>query len=137
MSAGAAVETRVPDSPENPHAGQGSVLLDIGGDIGALVVTTPASMVGVEVEIGPEGAAFGHHHHDHSHDHSHDHGHLAHVAVVRRPVQGGEVPALVFGELSAGRYGLAEKGTSDVRLVVDVRGGEVTSVEWPLELTDS
>jgi hypothetical protein len=129
MSAGAAVETRVPDSPENPHAGQGSVLLDIGGDIGALVVTTPASMVGVEVEIGPEGAAFGHHHHDH--DQSHEHGHLAHVAVVRRPVQGGEVPALVFGELSAGRYGLAEKGTSDVRLVVDVRGGEVTSVEWP------
>ncbi|MCW2773776.1 MAG: hypothetical protein JWN91_2102 [Nocardioides sp.] len=135
MSAGAGVETRVPDSPENPHAGQGSVLLDIGGDIGALVVTTPASMVGVEVEIGPEGAAFGHH--DHDHDHSHDHGHLAHVAVVRRPVQGGEVPALVFGELSAGRYGLAEKGTSDVRLVVDVRGGEVTSVEWPPEPTES
>jgi hypothetical protein len=131
MSAGAAVETRVPDSPENPHAGQGSVLLDIGGDIGALVVTTPASMVGVEVEIGPEGAAFGHHHHHHDHDQSHEHGHLAHVAVVRRPVQGGEVPALVFGEVSAGRYGLAEKGTSDVRLVVDVRGGEVTSVEWP------
>jgi hypothetical protein len=136
MSAGAAVETRVPDSPENPHAGQGSVLLDIGGDIGALVVTTPASMVGVEVEIGPEGAAFGHHHHHHhDHDHSHEHGHLAHVAVVRRPVQGGEVPALVFGELSAGRYALAEKGTSDVRLVVDVRGGEVTSVEWPPEPT--
>jgi hypothetical protein len=139
MSAGAAVETRVPDSPENPHAGQGSVMLDIGGDIGALVVTTPASMVGVEVEIGPEGAAFGHHpDHDHHHDHghSHDHGHLAHVAVVRRPVQGGEVPALVFGELSAGRYALAEKSTSDVRLVVDVRGGEVTSVEWPPEPTE-
>ena len=35
---------------ENPFAGQGAVLLDIGGDVGALVVTTPAEMVGVEVE---------------------------------------------------------------------------------------
>ena len=130
MTAGTAVETRPPDSPENPHAGQGCVLLDIGGDIGAVVVTTPASMVGVEVEIAPEGTAFGHHHHDHGH-HGHDHAHLAHVAVVRRPVVGGEVPALVFGELSAGRYALAEKGTTHVRLLVDVRGGEVTTAEWP------
>jgi hypothetical protein len=127
MSTATAVETRLPDSPENPHAGQGCVLLDIGGDIGALVVTAPAAMVGVEVEIAPEGTAFGHHHHHHGHHHAH----LAHVAVVRRPVQGGEVPALVFGELIAGRYALAEKGTSDVRLLVDVRGGEVTSAEWP------
>jgi hypothetical protein len=125
MTAGTAVEARSPDSPENPHTGQGCVLLDIGGDVGALVVTTPASMVGVEVEIAPEGAAFENHHHGHAHTH------LAHVAVVRRPVQGGEVPALVFGELTAGRYALAEKGTADVRLLVDVRGGEVTSVEWP------
>ena len=124
MTAGTAVGHRPPDSPENPHAGQGCVLLDIGGDVGAVVVTTPASMVGVEVEIAPEGTAFGH-------DHHHGHGHLDHVAVVRRPVQGGEVPALVFGALTSGRYALAEKGTADVRLLVDVRGGEVTSAEWP------
>ena len=43
-------------SAENPHAGQGSVLLDIGGDVGALVVTMPAEMEGVEVEIRPVGA---------------------------------------------------------------------------------
>jgi len=36
---------------ENPHAGQGSVVLDIGGDVGALVVTMPAELEGVEVEI--------------------------------------------------------------------------------------
>ena len=35
---------------ENPHAVQGSVL-DIGGDIGALVVTMPRELEGVEVEI--------------------------------------------------------------------------------------
>ena len=31
---------------ENPFAGQGSVLLDIGGDVGALVVAMPAGMDG-------------------------------------------------------------------------------------------
>ena len=74
---------------ENPHAGQGSVLLDIGGDIGALVVVAPESMLGHEVEIAPAGEVF-------------DRVHRPHVAVVRRPVAGGEVPSLVFGELTAG-----------------------------------
>ena len=36
---------------ENPYAGQGSVLLDIGGEVGALVVTMPAAMEGVEIEL--------------------------------------------------------------------------------------
>ena len=57
---------------ENPHAGQGSVLLDIGGDVGALVVSMPPAMVGVEIEIAPVG---GSHEHDHGHDHGHGHGH--------------------------------------------------------------
>ena len=104
---------------ENPHAGQGSVLLDIGGDVGALVVVAPESMLGREVEIAPDGEVF-------------DAVHRPHVAVVRRPVPGGEVASLVFPDLTAGRYALAEKGTTDVRLRVDVRGGEVTSTEWPL-----
>ena len=51
---------------ENPHAGQGSVLLDIGGDVGALVVSMPPAMVGVEIEIAPVGEV--------AHDHEHDHG---------------------------------------------------------------
>lgn len=40
---------------ENPNAGQGSVVLDIGDDIGALVVEMPAEMDGLEVEIVPTG----------------------------------------------------------------------------------
>jgi hydrogenase large subunit len=54
---------------ENPHAGQGSVLLDIGGDVGALVVSMPPAMVGAEIEIAPVGGS-----HEHDHDHGHDHG---------------------------------------------------------------
>ena len=64
--------------------------------------------------------------------HSHDDGHLAHVAVVERPVAGGTVPSLVFGELTAGRYDLFEKGQPDaVVLTVDVVGGQVTTATWP------
>lgn len=123
-------------SRENPFAGQGSVLLDIGGEIGALVVTTPVTMEGVEVEIRPQsghrhGADHGHHHgHDDGHDHDHGGGH-PHVAVVNRPVADTHVPSLVFPELVEGRYELYEKGTQAVRLTVDVRGGEVATAAWP------
>jgi hypothetical protein len=103
---------------ENPHAGQGSVLLDIGGDIGALVVEMPASMAGVEVEIRPVGAA-GHA------------GHHPHVAVVERPTADGVVPSLVYPELVEGSYELYEKGTDRVELTVSVDGGAVTDARWP------
>jgi hypothetical protein len=110
-------------APENAWAGQGAVLLDIGGDVGALVVAMPASMVGVEVEIRPlrHVAVVGGHHE-----------HLAHVAVVARPVAGGEVPSLVFPELPDGGYELFAKGQPDaVALRVDVVGGQVTTTDWP------
>ncbi len=41
------------------------------------------------------------------------------------------MPSLVFGELVEGAYELYVKGTDDVRLTVDVRGGEVASATWP------
>ena len=136
-----AQEVRAPDSPENPHAGQGAaVMLDIGGDVGALVVTMPDAMAGLEVEIAPEGEESGHHHehghdhehgHGHGHGHDHGHGHRLHVAVVRRPVVGGELPSLVFPELRQGRYQLFEKGGNEPRLGAEVRGGEVTLLDWP------
>jgi hypothetical protein len=139
-------------SVENPFAGQGSVLLDIGGEIGALVVTMPDGMVGTEVEIRPVGVEGSHtHDHDHEHEHPHerdhphehdddhdhedDHGsgdHLAHVAVVNRPVGDRRVPSLVFPELVTGRYELFEKGDGQhVVLRAEISGGEVTSLAWP------
>lgn len=120
---------------ENPHAGQGMVMLDIGGDVGALVVTMPASMVGEEVEIRPVGAASDDHDHDHGdldHQSGHGHSHHPHVAVHERPIQGGvPVPSLVFPELTTDRYELYVKGTTNVVLTVDVRGGEVSTAIWP------
>jgi len=115
-------------SAENPHAGQGSVLLDIGGDVGALIVTMPAEMEGVEVEIRPLGAP------DlppHEHGHGPGHGHYPHVEVVLRPTAEGPVPSLVFPELVEGGYELYVKQTHDVELVVGVTGGEVATATWP------
>jgi hypothetical protein len=99
------------------------VLLDIGGDVGALVVEMPGAMVGVEVEIRPDpsggvpGAPPG--------------GHLPHVAVVNRRVPAGVVPSLVFPDLTEGRYQLCLKGSDDVELSVEVTGGVVTEAAWP------
>lgn len=74
---------------ENPHAGRGTaVMLDIGGDIGAVVLTLPDDLVGREIEVVPVGsrgpggkyehAPADHAHDDGSHahgDHEHDHEH--------------------------------------------------------------
>jgi hypothetical protein len=132
-------------STENPHAGQGSVLLDIGGDVGALVVIMPPAMEGVEVEINRIDVDLrdhgDHHEHDHDgpHEHEHDDGgrhvhhepHRPHVAVVARPVEAGVIHSLVFPELAEGRYELYRRPAEPVELTVSVRGGEVTEATWP------
>ncbi|WP_299050412.1 hypothetical protein [uncultured Nocardioides sp.] len=129
-------------SVENPHAGTGSVLLDIGGDVGALVVNMPAHTTGDEVEIHPEGtdlvalrahdaehaAGSG----DHGHGHGHGHGpHHDHVAVVVRPTPRGPRPSLVYPEVTQGRYVLVPKGSDTAVLVAEVTGGMVTELDWP------
>ena len=118
---------------ENPHAGQGSVLLDIGGDVGALVVSMPLAMVGVEIEIEPVGGAAPEHDHahEHEHGHGHGHGHRPHVAVVDRPVTDGHEPSLVFPDLVEGSYELFDKGQDTVLLTAEIIGGQVTFLEWP------
>jgi hypothetical protein len=70
---------------DNSHAGQGPVLLDIGGDVGAVILSMPAALDGVEIEARPiAGAAkasydatvaAGVHPHSFGHDHPHSHGH--------------------------------------------------------------
>jgi hypothetical protein len=105
---------------ENPFAGQGAVMLDIGGDIGALVVEMPPEMVGVEIEIRPAGAG-----------QASAHTHYPHVAVVERPAPGGPLPSLVFGELREGSYHLHDKGADEVLATATVRGNAVTEMVWP------
>jgi hypothetical protein len=117
---------------ENPWAGQGAVLLDIGGDVGALVVEMPGATIGLEVEIRARKGQVVHAHEHPRHHGGHGSEHLPHVAVVARPVGDGQLPSLVFPDLEAGRYELFEKGCPEaVALWVEVTGGTVTSVSWP------
>ncbi len=107
-----------PHAEENPDAGQGSVLLDIGGDVGALVVVMPDDSIGREVDIWPLdllGTSY----------------HPEHVAVVSRPTPNGSLPTLVYGALRAGDYALCAKGSTEVELRVSVAGGAVTQEDWP------
>ncbi|HVD90213.1 MAG TPA: hypothetical protein VNB91_15070 [Jatrophihabitantaceae bacterium] len=100
---------------ENPHAGQGPVVLDIGGDIGALVIAMPEAMAGVEIEIRSVD----------------ERAHCAHVGVVGRPAEGQTVWSAVFPELYEGRYELYERVDGRPQLAVDITGGEVTQASWP------
>lgn len=101
-------------SAHNPHAGQGPVVLDIGGDVGALVLHARVDMVGREIEISPLG----------------DDEQRQHVEVLPRRTLSGERYAAVYGGLRQGHWTVW--GDDDVPvMVVSVRGGEVAEADWP------
>jgi hypothetical protein len=102
----------------NRFAGQGAVLLDIGGSVGALVLHMPDRMIGSEIEMCPAGE---------------DHGaaHRPHVAVLPRPSRAGMVPTAVFPAVEQGRYELYRKSDGPTELTVDVTGGQVVEAVWP------
>lgn len=129
---------------ENPHAGQGPVMLEIGVDTGALILSAPVDLVGREIEIhafgrarshGPDQPDRDHHHGHHEHaDHAqsadHEHPHAPHVAVIPRALpNGGTVHCAVFPDLTPGRYALwlLPEGPS---MPVAVRAGQVTTADW-------
>jgi hypothetical protein len=127
-------------SAENPYAGQGPVVLDVGEDVGALLVKMPALFEGVEIEIRPGQPATesSHHehdpHHEHGHHHEHantEHSHLTHVEVLPRPTPSGFLHCAVFPSLREGSYELSERPFGHVALEVTVIGGKITQASWP------
>ena len=126
---------RAANLAENPFAGQGPVLLDIGDDVGAIVLRLPAEMHGAEIEIHEVSESHSHAHpSDHGGEHTLDHGHGVHhhphVAVVERPAPDGTQFTAVFPQVQAGTYDLREQhGSVSVR--VEVTGGSVTQTDWP------
>jgi hypothetical protein len=102
---------------ENAHAGQGSVVLDIGADIGALVVLAPAVLAGREIEIWPvdEPRPV----------------HPPHVGIVGRPTSSGIQYGAVFPYVPEGDYQLKLRPDGPVQLRVQVTGGEVCQARWP------
>jgi hypothetical protein len=95
-------------------SGQGTVMLNIGAGIGALVIHTPAVMHGHEIEISPVG----------------DPAVRKHAAVRARYVGGGVVWSEVIDNLPEGRYVVWRDPVTPLQ-EVDVNGGAVTEYDWP------
>jgi hypothetical protein len=94
-------------------SGQGTVMLNIGAGIGALIIHTPAGMHGHEIEISPVT----------------DLAVRTHAAVRARYVHGGVVWSEVIDNLPEGRYVVWRDPVTPLR-EVDVHGGAVTEVDW-------
>lgn len=128
----------------------GTVVLDIGGDIGALILLTGPDLLLAEIEIsrldggpvpGHEHADGQHHeHHEGQHQHTHNrsgstdgHAPLAaprtHVAVRERRGPGGSRFAAIYPGLRSGDYTVWGLDGAP-RQTVTIVGGEVTHIDW-------
>jgi hypothetical protein len=127
---------------ETAHAGQGAVVLDIGADVGALVVSAPSRLAGAELEICPAGQRCGKPDEGRGwwsgnwRSTGHGHGHSSepawpHVSVLRRATPAGDRYAAVFPGLRAGSYEVWLRPAEPTALVLTVLGGEVTEAAWP------
>jgi hypothetical protein len=87
-------------------------VLDIGGDVGALVVTTDPAAVGTELYLRSESDPDLH----------------VHTGVWRREATGGFTTTAVFLELLAGAYWVLDDEGADV-CPVEINGGELTELD--------
>jgi hypothetical protein len=93
--------------------GQSVSVLDIGGNVGALILYTDASRDGEEIDIIDAA------HPDRS----------THSQVHRRTANGRAVWAAVYPSLRAGTYRLT-RGPRDRGDVVTIVGGAITELDW-------
>ena len=89
------------------------VVLEIGGDLGALVIHTDPDMHGVEIEISRQGAKRD----------------GAHKQVLERSAGGSAQFTAVFDALAAGTYTLWI-GEHERARDVKVEGASVTELDW-------
>jgi len=113
------------ETSEENHAARRhpeQVVLDIGGDIGALILHTRAEMLGVEVEISATG----------------EDDRRSHKDVLEREINGRPAYTAVFDNIREGTYTLWIDDVAREREVV-VSGGAVSELDWsasslPLDL---
>jgi hypothetical protein len=89
----------------------GSVVIDIGGDIGAAVIRIPDDSTGKEVEIRRIGVTW-----DGTHTGIRPSGHLGSFAI--------------FGCLLACDYEIRIKGTTEPLQALCIKGAEVSQLTW-------
>jgi hypothetical protein len=107
-------------SSEENHAARRHpehVVLDIGDDIGALIVHTDGGMHGAEVEISPTG-----------HDDR-----RSHKDVLEREINGHPAYTAVFDKLPEGTYTLWVDDVARAHDLV-ITGGAVAELDWSGEL---
>ena len=108
-----------PHAHEHPPlpapSSEGSVVLDIGADTGALLIHTGPELDGQEIEVSPIDQPQ----------------RRTHAAVRPRHLPGRTVYSVVITPLTAGRYTVwREKGQDVVESVVDVPGGGISEYRW-------
>src|SRR5271166_6089538 len=104
------------ETSEENHAARRhpeQVVLDIGGDIGALILHTRAEMVGVEVEISATGQD----------------DRRSHKDVLEREINGRPAYTAVFDNIREGTYTLWVDDVAREREVV-VSGGAISELDW-------
>jgi hypothetical protein len=95
-------------------SGPGTAVMELGGDIGALVLYTPTDMDGKEIEISRDGDPGGH---------------RTHSQVRQRHMATATKYAAVYPGLRAGAYTIWDDGGPAATAVIT--GGQVTSCSWP------
>src|SRR5262245_14105245 len=88
-----------------------AVVLEIGDDLGALVVYTDAALLHTEIEISPNGAD----------------GDRSHKDVLERVVAGRSLYAAVFDRIPSGMYTLWRDGVARTRCA-RIAGGEIAEL---------
>jgi hypothetical protein len=104
---------------ENAHAGPsgpGSVILEVGNDIGALILDAPAGLNGREIEISPAAGGAG--------------ARQTHSLVRERTTAAGTSYAAVYVSLAAGDY-VVWRDDDTPAGTVTVRGGQISHFRWP------
>ena len=91
-----------------------TVVLDIGGDVGALVLYTPPEFHGREIEISPIGQET----------------QRVHTAVLERVVDGRSVFVAVYPKLPAGMFRLWSDDDQARVKRVQITAGQVTELDW-------
>jgi hypothetical protein len=104
----------MPEPAPGPSS-SGSVVLDLGAGIGALVLYTPPEMDGHEIEVSPLGGAPVH---------------RTHSQVRLRKTRDQTHYAAVYPQLAAGDYAIWRDDVTPAATVT-IAGGQVTATWWP------
>jgi hypothetical protein len=99
--------------PAYGPTGAGSVVVDVGGNVGALVLYVPAEMAGQEIDISPRQAT----------------ARRRHACVRARPGATGIRYAAVYAGLPAGDY-IIWRNQQDPAATVTITGGQITTSRW-------